>query len=344
MTVLGAVDPGDLGHVQMHEHLFCDLNSYGLAAGEEAEITLENVYATRVDNTNPADFRLDEHDVATAETLLYAEAGGGTMVEATSRGLGRDPEGLAVVSRATGVHVVMGSGYYIDPFHPSTVEAATVDEIAAEMVADIEVGVGETGIRAGILGEIGLSWPPTDNEQKVLRAAVLAQQHTGAALLLHPGRGTEAPAAHLAVVREMGGDLSRTIVSHIDRTLFRVDDMISLAESTGAVLEFDLFGDESSYYPPNPRIDRPNDGMRVAIIGELIARGLVQQIAISQDICRKTRLTRYGGDGYGHILRRVLPLMADRGIAAEDVHTITVRRPAELLAMPSSSAAREHTA
>jgi phosphotriesterase-related protein len=189
-------------------------------------------------------------------------------------------------------------------------------------------------VRIGIIGEIGVSWPPTVDERKSLHAAALAQQQTGLAILLHPGRHEVAPRAHLDDLIAAGADPTRVIVSHIDRTLFDVDDMQRLAEETGAVLEFDLFGDESSYYPPNPAIDRPNDGTRVRWIAELVRRGLVDHIAISQDICRKTRLTAWGGEGYSHILRRVRPLMAARGVTAEAIEIITRIRPAELLSRP----------
>jgi len=329
MTVLGPVDPEELGHVQLHEHLFCDLSKYSDPSDVDEPITLESLYRTRA-GSNPTDMVLDDLDDAIDEMQRFAAFGGGTLVDATSLGLGRQPARLAAVSRASGVHVIMGSGYYIDAFHPDGLGDDSIDDIAARIVHDLEVGVD--GVRAGIIGEIGMSWPETAAERKVLDAACLAQQETGAMLLLHPGRGESAPAEHAAAIRAAGGELTRTVISHIDRTIFDVERMVELVEATGVVLEFDLFGDESSYYPPNPAVDRPNDGMRVRWIAELIERGLVEHITISQDICRKTRLTRWGGEGYAHILRRVVPLMRARGISDADIDTITVRRPSELLA------------
>lgn len=331
-SVLGEVSADSLGHTQLHEHLFCDLNAYGLASQPAEPLSLRTVYAARVDNSHPDDLRLDDLETAIDEVNSYRSAGGQTIVDATSRGLGREPARLREVARATGVNVVMGGGWYIDPFQKGRLHALSVEEIAADIVRDAEVGVDD--VRLGIIGEIGVSWPPSVDEQKSLRAAAMAQQETGLAILLHPGRHELAPRVHLDTLVAAGADPTRVIVSHIDRTIFDVDDMQRLAEETGAVLEFDLFGDESSYYPPNPTIDRPNDGIRVQWVVELVRRGLVDHIAISQDICRKTRLTAWGGEGYGHIIRRVLPLMAARGLAADAIEVITQIRPAELLSRP----------
>jgi phosphotriesterase-related protein len=120
------------------------------------------------------------------------------------------------------------------------------------------------------------------------------------------------------------------VMSHIDRTLFDRDSMLALAD-TGCVLEFDLFGTESSYYPQDPTVDLPNDGIRVGHIRALIAAGHVDRLLISEDVCRKTQLVRYGGEGYAHILRRVLPLMLARGIDGADIRRITRTNAARLL-------------
>ena len=195
-TVLGPVDPDRLGHVQMHEHLICDLSRY-VTDPDETPIALDNVFAARTDRRHAHDMRLDERDVAAAELADYVALGGGTIVEATSLGLGRDPEALRVIARRTGAHVVMGCGYYVAAFHPSGLADRDIDDITAELVRDLTHGVGDTGIRAGIIGEIGMSWPIHPVEERVLVAAARAQAETGAALLVHPGRHRDAPRRHL---------------------------------------------------------------------------------------------------------------------------------------------------
>lgn len=331
-TVLGPVRAADLGHVQMHEHLFCDLSKYVPLdkRNSGAAVELTNYFSTRVDRENSFDMVLDEPDVAVAELRDYSAMGGSVLVEATSRGLGRSPEDLRQVSLESGVHVVMGSGYYAAPFHPSRVAEMSEDDIFTEIVTDLQTGIGPDKIRAGIIGEIGMSWPPHDNEVKVLRAAARAQRRTDAPLLIHPGRSSEAPAHHLSVVQSVGGILSRTVISHVDRTLFSFDEILELA-SSGCILEFDLFGTETSYYPPAPEIDLPNDGMRVEYIRQLVQAGFGTQVVIAEDVCRKTQLKKYGGEGYEHILKRVVPLMLRRGLTRDQVLQITHETPRMLL-------------
>ena len=119
---------------------------------------------------------------------------------------------LLRVSRATGLNVVMGAGYYVGMTHPEWFTEKPVEEIAAGIVSDVQVGVGDTGIRSGIIGEIGCSWPWTDNEKKSVHAAVLAQQETGAPLLIHPGRDEQAPIEIISAIDKWGGDLGHTVM------------------------------------------------------------------------------------------------------------------------------------
>jgi phosphotriesterase-related protein len=329
-TVLGPVAADELGHVQPHEHLLADLRRYAPVDARDEEITLLNCYRSRVDRDNRRDFVLDDVDLAVTELAAFRAAGGGTVVDATPGGLGRNPLGLRKIAERSGTHIVMGSGYYVAAFHPPEVATLSREEITERIVADVTVGVD--GVRAGIIGEIGLSWPPHPDEVKVLDAAAAAQARSGAALLIHPGRHVDAPMHHLERVIAAGGDPARTIMSHVDRTLFTSESMVALA-ATGCVLEFDLFGTESSYYPQDPSVDLPNDGVRVRWIAALIEAGFERQLLISSDICRRTQLTRYGGEGYGHILRRVLPLMRARGISAAEIDVITRDTPRSLLTL-----------
>lgn len=332
-TVLGTIEPNELGHTQPHEHLLCDLRGYLPAENRSGvPLNLSNYFQSRVDRDNAEDMFLGDIDDVAGALLDYHQAGGRTIVDATPRGLGRNPEGLLRLAQKTSVNVIMGCGFYTQPFHPASVTSASEDDITKGIVSDLINGVDIEGdaVRAGIIGEIGMSSPTHRDENKVLRAAARAQGTTGAAILIHPGRAQGAPLEHIKTVKSAGGDVERVIMSHVDRTLFTLDSMLGLADS-GCVLEFDLFGTESSYYPQNPEVDLPNDGQRVKYILELVKRGYGKQVVISEDVCRKTQLKRYGGEGYDHILKRVLPLMQARGLNATDIKQITHLTPARLL-------------
>jgi phosphotriesterase-related protein len=336
-TVLGPIGASQLGFTHTHEHLLVDLwqteatRAFSMSERRESEeeIRLDNYYRVRRHHRLRTDLQLTDERVAIAELERFRALGGVSMVEATSGGIGRDPLGLARISRASGVNVVMGSGYYVKAHHPPEVALLSEQEITDEIIADVRHGAGGTGVRAGIIGEIGMTWPVDPDEEKVLRAAVDAQRETGAALLIHPGRSIAAPLHHMKVVRDAGGDCERTIMSHLDRTLFTVEDTKALA-ATGCYLEYDLFGQESSYYSLAP-IDMPNDATRVDLIMALIAAGYGSKIVVAQDICHKSHLAAFGGEGYGHLLENVLPLMRRKGMSETEIRAVVVDNPASIL-------------
>ena len=316
-TVLGPIAPDELGVTSIHEHIlnYVDHVAYvpldsdeGREIGEQP-VSLENLWYVRHNWTSVRDnLRITDEDVMTREVARFAQAGGSTIVDPTVDGLGRDPAGLARVSKATGVNIVMGAGYYIHPAHPEWIEDADEAAIAARIEADVLDGVDDTGIRSGFIGEIGCSWPLTDRERRVLRAGGRAQKATGAPLMIHPGRDPQAPFDIVRELEDVGADISRTTIAHIDRTLPTSDLAIELAR-TGVWLSFDIFGIETAYYPLEPRSRMLNDGSRLTFIEALTDAGFGDHVLIGQDICQKHRLTTYGGHGYDHILRNLRPML-----------------------------------
>ena len=337
-TVLGLVAPEDLGITLPHEHLVSDGSCWFVEPSEATEIsmvhhpvTLDILWWLRYHLfQNMDDLLLLDEQEAIEEARRFKLAGGNSIVELSSIGLGRDPAALARISRATGLNVIMGSGYYLAVSHGPEMDAKTEEQISGEIVRDITVGVGDSGIRSGIIGEIGCSWPMTDNERKSLRAAARAQQLTGAALNVHPGQGEEAAMEIVRILDDAGADLTRTVIDHIDRAVRKSENRIELAK-TGCYLEYDLFGREG-YYPIHHRvIDLPNDAQRINEIIELINRGYLNQILISQDIWNKTQRCAYGGWGYAHILRDTLPVMRVKGMTEEQIRIVMVENPRRLL-------------
>jgi phosphotriesterase-related protein len=159
----------------------------------------------------------------------------------------------------------------------------------------------------------------------------MAQRATGAPISIHPGRNEEAPLTVMDILTRAGCDPGRCIMGHLDRTLFSSEDLLELA-ATGCYLEFDLFGQESSYYAHAP-IDMPNDAMRIDYIRDLIDAGFGERTLVSHDICQKTNLVSYGGHGYAHILENVVPVMLRKGLTASDVEKILIHNPARILAL-----------
>lgn len=332
-TVLGPIKPDDLGSTLMHEHLLCNL-VLPSAEGRNAcadEICLSNVWEINYGVREGRDqFRLNEVDTAIGEMAAYKENGGGAVVELTVGGIGPDPLGLQKIARASGCHIVMGCGYYVDDYQDK-IRESSIDELTGQMLRQMKVGAWGTDVRAGLIGEIGCSHPWTPLEERVLHAAVLVQQETQAALNVHPGRHADQPMLIARQVKDWGGDCRRTIISHIERTLFDMDDYLRIA-NTGCILEFDMFGEEQSHYP-QANVDLPNDAGRLKIIRTLIDRGHLDQIVISQDICVRTRTSRYGGHGYSHIHKNIIPLMKRRAFTQPEIDAIMIGNPKRLLTL-----------
>lgn len=333
-TVLGTIEPDELGITLAHEHLIADGSCWYIepASASEKAMTLKPVsidilwWLRYHFFQNRDDLVISDEQTAIAEVYRFKIAGGNSVVEVSNIGLGRDPQALSRISRATGLNIIMGSGYYTAASLPPDFDKRSEESITEEIVCDITVGVGNTGIRAGLIGEIGCSCPLDPRELKSVKAAARAQQITGANLNIHPGQGEESAMEILNIVEDTGADIKRTTISHIDRAVRNPESRLMLAKR-GCNLEYDLFGREG-YYPIARRlIDLPNDAMRINEIMHLIDAGFINQVLISQDTWNKIQLCKYGGWGYDHILRNVVPVMLAKGMTEKQIHTIMVDNP-----------------
>ena len=333
-TVTGLIEPSDLGPTLMHEHIVVDFTPpAGRAAADAAgPITLQNVWQTNYDwHDAPGNRRMLDREVGVREMQQMMVDGGRSVVEVSTHPMILDPQGLLEVSRRSGVHLVRGCGRYLEEFMDADDLERDVDDLVGDILKEIDGGDAGTGRGAGIIGEIGCSWPWTLAERRSMQAAVIAQQQTGAALTIHPGRNPEAPFEILEFIAQAGADLAHTIMDHIDRRLFDIESILRLADS-GLTLEFDTFGWETSRFAHGSDLDPSSDGCRLTAIKALIDRGHADRIVIAHDVCQRTRQMEFGGHGYGHIYRNILPMMRRRGFTDDHIDAMLVRNPARLLA------------
>ena len=336
-TVLGTIKPDQVGATTTHEHLIINFSMMLRPPRDNIEremchepVTMENLgWIRQFCYSNLDNLLVLDEATAIEEAKIYRSSGGGTIVDATTIGIGRNPSALAQISKESGINIVMGAGYYVESAQIDVVRNMDEESIKQNIIKELTVGVDDTQIKAGIIGEIGCSWPLEDNERKVLRAAAKAQLKTGASILIHPGRHQEAPKEILKELDMAGADLTRVIMGHLDRT---VDSLTVLSEiaSFGCVLEWDLFGVEVSYYQPAD-FDMPNDVQRLDYIRAMMDKGLSDRIVLAQDICTKHRLTKYGGHGYGYILEHIVPRMRLRGFSEEEIGALIVDTPTRML-------------
>ena len=304
-TVLGPIDPADLGWVLPHEH---------------TTIALWHI-------PNRWDYWELRRDapVMTEELAAFRAAGGGTVVDLTLDGVGRDPTWLATLARATGLHLVMGSGWYRGAHYPAEalIDRRSVDALADVIVRDATVGVSETGIRAGIIGEIGTDKPwLSAQEERVHRAAARAAHRTGLAITTHAVQSTVG-LDQLDVFAAEGADLGRVVIGHADSNP-ALDYHLAIVER-GATVEFDFLG--MAFTP----LERHGEGRLVDNLWALVDRGHVERILLSQDVCHDSQLKRYGGNGYTYLADVFLPRLRDAGLTDDQIRTITVDNPRRLL-------------
>ncbi|WP_323766307.1 hypothetical protein [Marinovum sp.] len=308
-TVLGDLSAEAVGPILLHEHLLFDIVPPGTAGDRWAEIAPADRW--QIDyraNECAANALQTDVGIAAAELSAYAEDGGSLLVDQSIFGLARDPQGQAEASRRSGVHVVAAAGTYVEAYVPDDLKALPTEALADRFTAEVCEGMDGTDIRAGLIGEMGCSWPLTPFETRALEAAAGAQARSGAAISVHPGRHETACAEILDILEANGADLTRVVLCHMDRTHPDGTGIAPLLER-GAVVEWDFFGVESSHYWMTDEVELPTDLARLRLIRDLAAQGFGDQIALSQDICTKTRLRHWGGHGYGHILRNVTALM-----------------------------------
>lgn len=338
MTVCGPITPEELGIVMMHEHLLHDdveqpcwfappeiAKSQGWAdkpvCMERLGILHRSPFAIR-DNT-----QLTMRDPIAEELGYFASAGGGTIVELSCQGLHPNPIGLREISRLTGVHVVAGCGYYVEHSLPQGFADRTVDNIAHELIKEIREGFGSTGIRPGIIGEIGTSGPITPNEKKSLHAAAVAARETGLSVMVHLGMTTEQAFPSFDILTSEGMPADRIVMNHMDEA--NDLDYSRRVADLGCVIEYDTFGSE--WYYDSWNTYEPRDTERVQAVATLCSEGYSNQITLSQDVFYKQSLKAYGGWGYSHILESVQPMFCNAGVTQAQLNQMLVVTPQRLL-------------
>ena len=304
MTVAGPIPPERIGFTLPHEH---------------TGIALWHV-------PNRWDYweLTPDEELITEELRDFRRRGGSTLVDLTLPGVGRDPERLRRLSLATRVQLVMGTGWYRQAYYPpeAGIDHRSVDELAAEMIAELEDGVGETGVRPGIIGEIGTDKPwLSAQEERVHRAAARASRQTGMAISTH---AVMSPVGldQLRVFAEEGVDPARVVIGHAD-SYPNLDHHLAILDQ-GANLSFDFLGQRfGTEEATEPRI--------IELLVELLERGYADQLLLSQDVCHNAQLKANGGFGYVYLQQHFLPKLRTAAVGEGEIERMTVLNPRRIL-------------
>jgi phosphotriesterase-related protein len=217
------------------------------------------------------------------------------------------------------VTLIAGTGFYRHPFlDEDWFDRHSTDEVADLLIQDIREGIDGTGVRAGIIGEIGCDRYLTPAEERSFRAAARAHLETGLTITTHAGRWPVG-LPQLRLLRSEGVDAGRVIIGHCDMVLDRAYHL-AIAEA-GAWVEFDTIQADADHV-----LDRT-----VAAIGALVDAGFEDRILVSQDVCLVSQFRAMGGSGYGYILRVFADRLRASGIASATIERFLVTNPARAL-------------
>jgi len=308
-TVLGPADPASLGFTLPHEH---------------TAIALWHIQ----NRWDYWELTRDE-PLITAELLRFRDADGTALADLTLPGNGRDPAWLVRLARATGLHLVMGGGWYREAYYPAEalIDRRSVVDLADELVREAEEGIRVEGlevpVKPGILGEIGTDKPwLSAQEERVHRAVARASRRTGLAVSTHAVM-SDVGLAQLAVFEAEGADLSRVVIGHADS--YPVLDHYLEIIRRGASIEFDFLG--MSFTP----MERHGEPRVIDLLLELLSRGHADRVLLSQDVCHNQQLRHYEGSGYTYLQETFLPRLRARGVSEAEIDQLTIANPRRIL-------------
>lgn len=295
-TVRGPIEPERLGFTLVHEHLHLEM-WHSSGDGFIGQI--------------------DDDEILAAELSAFSDVGGSCLVDQTPRGAGRQPARLQKLSNATGVEIVCSTGYYTEPYYPpgDALHRRSVDEITELLLEEIRNGIAGTGVRPGLIGEIGTSqgWV-SPLEERVHRAAARAQRASGLPIATHTlyhGAGHH----QLEIFAEEGVDPARICIGHCD-TFPSVAYCESIARR-GAYVSLDNIGFD---------LEGHEDAVRRLLL-ELVERGYARQLLLSQDMGQMPELGCRGGRGLTYLATRFLPSLLEAGLDEATVRLMTVENP-----------------
>lgn len=339
-TVLGPVSCNALGVIAPHEHFFIDTTFEAQIPGdaEARAIFEENVSISNIDvlRRNPFLVRdnmvLEDLDTAVYEVNRFKKAGGGTIVDLTNIGIRRDLKKIREVSRRTGVNVIAGCGLYTGLTVPEPYASMTDRQLADWMIREIKEGDPETGIKPGVIGEIGTSETVEPLEAESLRAAAWANLETGLPVYIHTYPWSRASLEAIDILTGEGVKPERICICHLDVEFDR--EYLEMVFDTGVYAMFDNFGKEYYFAKADAVFSGgpfETDIDRVRMIIRMLEAGHRDRLLLATDVCLKSLLHSYGGWSYDHIFTNITVMMENEGISKGDMDTILYKNPLDFL-------------
>ncbi|WP_416729910.1 phosphotriesterase family protein [Fictibacillus sp. JL2B1089] len=300
-TVLGKIPADHLGVCACHEHLYVDLSRI----------------------KKDEDTRLQDIEAVIEDLQHFKRLGGQSIIEVTNDGMGRDVTKLQEMSRRLDLHIIASTGCYKDPFVPDEKLTWNRDHLACWMISEIVEGIESTGIKPGVIGEIGSSlneFKPIEVE--LFHGAIEAAKQSGLPLSTHTTLGTCA-LEQVELFQRENLPLNQVIIGHQD--LNTSDEIVLEVLASGAFVALDTIG------KTNYRSDEDRLRSLLAFIG----KGFEDQLLLSSDLTRRSHLTAFGGQGYDVVLRTFIPTLRQEGVAEDVINKLLVKNPQKAFSIHS---------
>lgn len=319
-TASGQIAAAELGRVSMHEHVLI-VNPVLL---EHPDVAWNGRRRDRVEQ-------------AVAELDRLAALGIDTIVDLTVPGLGRSIAEVEAIASRTELQIVVATGFYTFADLPAGLrtrswkraDGGAIEDVLVEMfVREIEVGIGETSVKAAILKCATDRQGMTEDVERVVRAAAWAHRQTGVAISTHTHAASRSGLDQQRVLAEEGVDLGRVIIGHCGDTL----DLDYLRElmDRGSTIGSDRFG---FYVAGSPSMDE-----RVGVIARLAAEGYADRIVLGHDAHCYAEWNHEDDPHrslehwhYRHLPSEVLPRLREAGVSEAQLDQMLVANPARLL-------------
>lgn len=344
-TVCGEINPNELGFTLTHEHLLM-VNPW---INKPKKLSKISKYSQKITLENRDDvlhhifdyednmILIDVNDSIENIKEFILDYDGKSVVDLSFEMSGRDPGALRHISKHSGANIIMTTGRYIDSTLSDDEKKRTVKDIEKQILDEFENGVGEKKIKPGCI-KMSVSKNPNEceSETRGLRGGARARNKIGCCMYVHTAIFEKYNNLILDILKEEKVDLNKVVLCHCDATGDDWEYHDSLAKR-GATIEYDEFGTEghTNYASLTEGGQRnvylPYDGDRIKYVKKQIDLGNINKIVLSGDMCCKINYKKWGGAGYSHIPKNIIPKMKHFGITDEQIHIMTVENPKNLL-------------
>ena len=352
MTVLGPIEPEELGFTTMHEHVMMDggwvlreryqgqLRTKDDRYTVDDPVSLNNIgLIKRNFMTNWDGLSFDDEEMMLGEVQDFQNSGGKAIVELSVPGIRTKVASIKKIAERTGAHIIVSTGLYTVDSWPDKYLSMGEAEIYNYMMGEVKNGVEDTGIKPGHL-KIAVQ-NLTEKEESALRAAAKVANETGMSLTIHCDDGRQI----VEILKSEGMDISRAVIAHV-ASGFGIRDMkLLITHPELNTLRLDYIKEvldsgvniSIEFSPGNVESEDQNrtlipDWMRLAGIIKLLDLGYASQSVFGTDTCAKVMTRRYGGEGYCRLTRFAIPKLREFGVSDYHIRTITEKNPARILA------------